>query len=78
MVQLASKIAACISKHAYISRFFVGHDEIHTFHTEVSRLLTHATMLANYATRDLYILTRIPMRVRLSVHANLLASCVMQ
>ena len=59
-------------------RFFAKHDELHAFHTQVSRLLAHATMFASYATRNYYVLTRIPARVRFPIHANLLVSCVMQ
>ena len=48
------------------------------FDTRMSRLLVHTTMLTSYTTRNLYVLTRIPMRDRLPVHANLLASCATQ
>ena len=66
-------------QHAlYLSKFFVRHDELHAFHMRMSRLLAHATMLVSYATHDLYVVTCIPMRVRLPVHTNLLASCVTQ
>ena len=87
MVQLVSKFTARLGQHTYLLRFFVRHDELHTLHTRVSRLLTHATeqitRVRNYAhksydTRDLCVLTLIPMPVRLPLHANLLASCVTQ
>ena len=42
------------------------------------RLLAPANTIASYATRDLDIQTRIPTRVRLPMHANLLVSCVEQ
>ena len=74
MVHL-SKFTACIGQHAYLTRFFVRHDKLHAFHTRVSRLLVHETMLTSYATRTIVC---IPTQVRLPVHANLLASCVMQ
>ena len=48
------------------------------FDVRVSRLLTHATMLASYAARGLYVFTRIPTWDRFPVYANLLASCFMQ
>ena len=48
------------------------------FDAQVSRLLAHATMLASYAARDLYVLTRIPTRDGFLVHINLLASRFMQ
>ena len=58
--------------------FFAWHDELHAFHMQVSRLFAHASMLVSYATCDLYVLTRISMRVRLPVYTNLLASCITQ
>ena len=78
MVQLVSKFAARISQYAYISRFFTRQNELHMFHRRMSRLLVHATYLLNYATRDLYVLTRIPTQVGLPVYTNLLTSCVTQ
>ena len=59
-VQLASKFTASIGQNAYLARFFLRHKELHAFDARVSRLLTQATMLASYAARDLYVLTRIP------------------
>ena len=56
-VQLASKFTAHIGQHEYLARFFARHEVSHAFHTQVSRLLMHTTMLASYATRDLYVLT---------------------
>ena len=73
-VQLANKFTARIGQNAYLARFFARHKELHTFDAQVSRLLVHATMLVSYATRDLYVLTRIPTRDRFPVHANLLTS----
>ena len=73
-VQLANKFTARIGRHAYLAKFFARHEELHVFDTSVSRLLAHATMPASYATRDLYVLTRIPTRVIFPLHANLLAS----
>ena len=74
MVQLASKFKARIGQNAYLTRFFARHKELHAFDTRVSRLLAYATMLASYAARDLYALTRISTRDRFPVHANLLMS----
>ena len=68
-IQLANKFTACIEQHA---------KELLVFDTRVSRLLTHATMLASYARHDLYVLARIPTRVILPMHASLLTSCFMQ
>ena len=78
MVQLVSKFTACIEQHVYLARFFAMHEELLALDTRVSRLLAHATMLASYATRDLYVLSRIPTRVILPLHTNLLASCFTQ
>ena len=73
-VQLTSKFTARIGQNAYLAGFFARHKELHAFDTRVSRLLTHATMLASCASCDLYILTRIPTRDRFCVHENLLMS----
>ena len=77
-VQLAGKFTAHVGQHTYLSRFFARRDELHPFHTQVSRLLVHATVLTSYATCGLYIPTRIPMPVKLPMHTNLLAICVTQ
>ena len=47
---------------------------VQAFDARVSRLLAHATMLASYATHDLYVLTCIPTRDRFPMRANLLTS----
>ena len=62
MYGTARKFTARIGKNAYLARFFARHEELHAFDARVSRLLAQATMLASYAARDLYILTRIPTR----------------
>ena len=75
MVQLASKFTARIGKNAYLTRFFVRHVRLLlAFDARVSRSFAQETMLASYAARDLYVLTRSPTRDRFSVHENLLAS----
>ena len=51
--------------------FLARNEELHMFDARVSRLLGHATMPANYAACDLYVLTRIPTRNRFSMHENL-------
>ena len=53
-------------------KIFARYEELHAFDTRVSRLLTHATMLASYATQDFYVLTCLPTQNKLPVHANLL------
>ena len=78
MVQLASKFTACIGQHAYLARFFAATKSYTRFDMRVSRLLAQATMLASYATLNFYVLTRIPTRVILPLHTNLLASCLTQ
>ena len=75
-VQLASKFPVRIDQHACLTRFFARHDELHAFHTRVSRLLAHATVLVSYTTCDFYVLAHIPKRITLPMHANLLASYV--
>ena len=71
-VQLTSKFTARIGQNAYLAGFFARHEELHAFDVRVSRLLTHATMLASCASCDLYVLTRIPTRDRFCLHENLL------
>ena len=44
-----SKFTARIGKNAYLARLFVRHKQLHAFDAQVSRLLTHATMLVSYA-----------------------------
>ena len=78
MVQLARRFTARIDQNAYLRRFVARHEELHALDARVSRLLAHATMLACYAARDLYLLTRIPTRDGFPVHVNLLASRFMQ
>ena len=41
-------------------KIFARYEELHAFDMRVSRLLTYATMFLSYATRSLYVLTRIP------------------
>ena len=77
-VQLASKFTARIGQNAYLAKFFARHEESHKFDAQVSRLLVHATMLASYAARDLYVLTHISTRDRFPAYANLLTSRFMQ
>ena len=60
--QLASKFTACIGQKTYLTRFFAWHEELHAFDARVSRLLVQETMLASYATRNLYVLIWIPTR----------------
>ena len=67
MVQLVNKFTACIGQKPCLARFFARHKELHVFDARVSRLLTHPTMLASYAARDLHVLTRIPTRDRFPV-----------
>ena len=67
-VQFTSKFTAHIGQNAYLTRFFVRHEELHAFDARVSRLLAHPTMLASYAARDLHVLTHIPTRDRFPVH----------
>ena len=73
-VQLASKFTARIGKNAYIARIFARHVRLLAFDVRVSKSLAQETMLASYAARDLYVLTRNPTRDSFSVHENLLAS----
>ena len=73
-VQLASKFTARIGKNAYLARFFARHVRLLAFDARVSKSLVQETMLASYAARDLYVLTRNPTRDSFSVHENLLAS----
>ena len=73
-VQLASKFTAHIGENAYLARFFARHVRLLAFDARGSRLLAQETMLASYAARDLYVLTRSPTRDRFSVHENMLAS----
>ena len=69
-----SKFTARIGKNAYLARFFARHVGLLAFDARVSRLLVQETMLASYAARDLYVLTRSPTQDGFSVHENLLAS----
>ena len=50
------------------------HVRLLAFDARVSKSLAQETMLASYAARDFYVLTRNPTRDSFSVHANLLAS----
>ena len=59
-VQLASKFTARIGKNVYLARFFARHVRLLAFDARVSRSLTQETILASYAARDLYVLTRSP------------------
>ena len=58
-VQLASKFTARIGKNAYFARFFARHTRLLAFDARVSRSLAQETILASYAARDLYVLTRV-------------------
>ena len=75
---LRASLQHALEKNAYLARYFARHEELHAFDARVSRLLAQETMLVSYAARDLYVLTRIPIRDGFPVHVNLLANCFMQ
>ena len=72
--QLASKFTARIGKNAYLAIIFARQVRLLAFDARMSKSLAQETMLASYAARDLYVLTRNPTRDNFSVHENLLAS----